>query len=313
MAWCAIVIHTSAIPHNDFHESVGVLFTNHDRVIQKQLGSDILTVIIKIPDFHKINKDTSFNTNQVSCPTFESFKNECINAIEALDIELERKAQLVRAYNNEVQDLNILLFNLRIRTNNKRALIDISGALSSIFGTASQSQVDNIQHNLKQVIKSVRNNDNNMNSLFHNVKMLTNKVINDTLKINRFIDSSDKKINEIITTLNSLTDDFDGFYKHFQTIDHNIYIIKSLIQIVNVHTRAVTQNSLLNDALLLVKNFKEGVIELVNHKLSSHIVPPQQMTIALKSLENDLQKDFPFKVHLNLDGNAYYEDTTAHT
>ena len=93
MAWCVSMITASAINHADFHESVGILFTNHERVIQKQLGSDILTIIIKIPDFHNIDTDTNFSTQQVSCPTFHPFQNECTNAIEALDIELERRTQ----------------------------------------------------------------------------------------------------------------------------------------------------------------------------------------------------------------------------
>ncbi len=310
--WLLLLAVTLCNASTDLHESVGVLFVNHDQLLQRAIGYDYITIAIKLPDFENVDM-LNMETNKVACHTFLIYEQECKDAIKTLNIELNHANHLIQIYNDKMANARILLYNLRFKNLKKRTLLDISGALSALFGTASQSEVTSIQKSLESVIDTVNVHHRNIDGLFDGIKSMTQQANTQTRKINHFIEHTNTKMNKIVDKLNALTDNFTAFYAASLHWEHYFKIIKGMNQIANAKSRAIIQNEMIQTAIHDITNLGISINALVDHKLPTNLITTKDLTIALHDFNKNLKQLYHDRIHINLNGNSHYETAKTYS
>ena len=143
-----LALTSTVISEYAHRESAGVLFTENTRTIRKYSGLHRLTFALKIPQFHRITRLAKTIKDAHYCHTFHFMEHECNYTLASFHSEHNHLFALIRQYNSEIELLNGDLSALTIQTSTKRALLDISGFLGSLFGTASQSQIKDLEGKL---------------------------------------------------------------------------------------------------------------------------------------------------------------------
>ena len=134
-----IAIIVPADSRYQYRESAATLFYNEDRTIIHVAEYHRLNFAMKMPKFtslkFSINDDIIHDT--IVCQTFGTLEQECIYAKTSWLTERTHINNIMSDYNKEIHQLDIDLSTLRIDTTSKRAILNIGGILSQLFGVAS--------------------------------------------------------------------------------------------------------------------------------------------------------------------------------
>ena len=271
-----------------FRESAGVLFTEQARSIRRHVGCDRLNFALQLPNFDRLTDSLKPVELFLDCQSWNEMKLECEYSVISFKNENAHLLSLTNIYNKEIAQLDTDLNALSLAFKSKRALLNIGGFLSSIFGVASQSDLDNLQTQILHTARAARNNYENINSMFEYITKFKNNTYLNFNKIQAHMNATNSallttvqrldnvtgRINDITTELSELKIDF---------LNHD--------RLQSATIRLIEQTTSLQAAITDVKFFRTQVHRLLQGKLPHDLIPLSAIQEAVNRLQSSLNDE----------------------
>jgi hypothetical protein len=294
----------------ELRESAGLLFRNEDRSLRKIVGHENAEFAVKIPAFHELSSLVNHTTDAHYCHTFRSFERECRYVHTSLRLENSHVSRLIAAYNREVAFLVDDLAMLHIKPNSKRALLDISYLLSSLFGVASSHDIRKMEQYIRTTLLNSHKNQKDITSVFDYLSKFRNATSSNFKNLRAHINNTNAALSVTLTRLDTITERVTAIFGHFDNIQDDLNVIRALDQVVMTAHRQSQQSALIADALHDIRVFRAQINLLHAGKLPSDLVTPDILKRVISSLRPRLVKRNLQALPVEPNWNYYYD--TAH-
>ena len=245
---------------------------------------------LQIPQFHKITGLAKTIPDAHYCHTFGFMEHECNYTLASFHSEQRYLSDLIRQYNLETDYLDNDLSALTIQTTSKRALLDISGFLGSLFGTASQAEIKELEGKLFNTAIYAKHNHDNIASLFEFLTTFKNNTYANFKDIQAHVSATNAALLTSIKRMDNLTTAVSAMKPHLDRIDDDLLIIRSHDQLVTTTQRLIQQVYTMSNALNDLKIFREQIQLLLQGRLPYKLVTLSTIDSAVKRLSLSLDK-----------------------
>jgi hypothetical protein len=198
------------------------------------------------------------------------FSNALIDKIGILYAELDRLADTFRA-----------------RTNEKRALLDLSSALGYLFGTASESQVKQLQSKIKNLQANVKGAADDRQALKADISGLG------TLTNDRFLNLWEA-INKTGEGMDQISKALGNTVQRVRKIDEAMHQVKGFTRVMSWITMQITEihQKVSVEELILVEmeTWIQSMLTLMNGRLPEKLVTPKKLQEALLATNEWIRK-----------------------
>ena len=286
--------------------ALGVAFVEESKTLRPWAGSQQLTFVIKLPRLKKLAK---MRVPYTTCtPSTSMFDKMCVEGQREITLLVEITNELIENANLELQVLKKALKTLKLKSNNKRSLIQAGSFFQGLFGTADVAYVDKLYEQLKQVHKNVEEASEDRQTLFNAMHEMQDEDLGKFDTVFHLINNTNRFLTVAVQNLTATNEKLDAIYK--VVVNPNSFTQLHALHLQ--HAAILSKHGYLRDLIRMYSDFHKDIYVLMAGKLPSSMVPASQLLpglaklkkAALKSSNSFIPLDSPESLHL------YYEGAT---
>ena len=267
-----------------------------------------------MPTFASLRFASGNPHNTIACHTFGALRRECIYAKTSWQLEQTHLRNIMSSYNEEIVKLNTDLSTMRVDTKEKRAIINIGGILSQLFGVASTESIDDLQRQIVHTARYVKNNANSIDSMYEFVSKFKNNTYSNFRSLAGHLNKSDTALRETMNRVNNLTFDINKIRSNFDFYSHEVYVLRSYTRILTATQRLIQQTTTLQRALANLREFRQQIQLLNRHLLPDKLVSQSTLQGAIDKISSPLRKRGlqPLSAYIHMDYFYHYTKCIAY-